>query len=257
MKELKYPYFKKDRILKIEMLENMRDFPRDMLDIYCFGLTDGIVCGFEPEVDKNKITFSEGITKFKGKVYLIGESVTLDYGETDSDVMIKLCFGEKIRDKDYETTPIDFIIDRDMKVSDNQQELGRFKLKKGAYLRSDYQDLYDFTTEYNTFNVVNVKYAGIEEPAINIDMLRYFAKEALNAVPKDIYDVSFCMQCLNSTRVEKSVIYSYLNYKLNENISYMSNKDIHNNLVNILDDIKRESSRKIRNRPFSDKIIVE
>lgn len=70
-------------------------------------------------------------------------------------------------------------------------------------------------------------------------------------------DVSFCMQCLNGNRIEKAVIYSYLNYKLNENISYMANDEIHSSLVSILDDIKRESSRKIRNRSFSDKIIVE
>ncbi len=46
------------------MLENLRDFPRDVLDIFCEDMSDGIVCGFIPTVNKEIITISKGIIKY-------------------------------------------------------------------------------------------------------------------------------------------------------------------------------------------------
>lgn len=256
MIEIKYPFFKKDRILKIEMLESMRDFPRDVLDIYNENLSDGIVCGFIPNVDKEIITFSKGITKYNGNLYLVSKPISISYSETESDTMIKIKFYDETQDNDYKTIYIEIEID-DVNIADNQQELGRFKLKKGAYLRSIYQDLYDFTTEYNTINIVNVKYAGYKESTINPLILKYFAEEAFKHKMQNSIDLSFCMLCMNTEKIERKVLYNYISYRLDKDFNSLTNIEIHNDLVKILNKIKSESKSIKKNKISSNKIMLD
>ncbi len=257
MQEIRYPYFKKDRILKISMLENLRDFPRDVLDIFCEDMSDGIVCGFTPTVNKEIITISKGIIKYHGVVYVMSEPITITYQETERDVMLKLCFCDEIQEKDYKINEIQINIDDDMNLLPNQIELGRFRLKKGAYLRSEYQDLYDFTTEYNTINIVHVKYAGQHQHTLNKTILQYFAKEAFSYQLKDGVDISFCMLCLNSQKVERAVIQQYIAYKMEELPREMSNAEIHKQLVKILEEIRKNSKILNKKRTGFSKIIMD
>ena len=218
------------------MLENLRDFPRDVLDIFCEDMSDGIVCGFIPTVNKEIITISKGIIK---------------------DVMLKLCFCDEIQEKDYKINDIQISIDSDMNLLPNQIELGRFRLKKGAYLRSEYQDLYDFTTEYNTINIVNVKYAGQHQHTLNKMILQYFAKEAFEYQLKDGIDFSFCMLCLNSQKTERAVIQQYIAYKTGEEKKELSNAEIHKQLVKILEEIRKNSRMIKKKKTTNSKIIMD
>ncbi|MCL2593576.1 MAG: hypothetical protein FWD82_09460 [Defluviitaleaceae bacterium] len=257
MHEIIYPYFNRDRILKIQTLENLRDFPRDVLDVYSEDLSDGIVCGLTPQIDKEIITFSKGIVKYKGELYVINNTPTIDYGVTEIEVLIKLNFYDEKKDKDYKTRLMEITIDKDLEIKENQIEIGRFKLKAGAYLRSDYQDLYDFTTEYNTINVVHVLYAGYKEPTLSHLILKYFAKEALETRTQNVMDINFCMMALNSGRVERDVILNYIAYKLEEELKPSSNEELHDSLVEVLKVIKRENSGLKRRRVADKKIILD
>lgn len=257
MQELRYPFFKKGRILKIEMLENIRDYPRDILDVYNENLSDGIVCGLMPKVDREIITFSKGITKYNGRLYVLNNPTSLRYTETDVEVVIKLNFYEELQDNDFRTQYVEIEIDPNTNISENQQELGRFKLKKGAYLRSNYQDLYDFTTEYNTINIVHVPCAGYQEQTMSNIILKYFAKEALATRTKNQMDITFCMICLNNSRIERQTICNYIAYKLEEEVTPMTNITIHNKLVRILGVIKRENEGLKRIKSVGQKIILD
>ena len=260
MHKIKYPYFKKDRILKIEMLENFRDFPRDVLDVYNADMSDGIICGLDPTVDKNIITFSKGIVKYNGELYVFHDPAIIDYGVTETDVVIKLSFLDETGDKDYRIRPVDVVLEKGSVIEKNQIELGRFKLKSGAYLRSDYQDLYDFTTEYNTINIVNVLYAGFKQPTLSHLIFKYFAREALAVRPDSFLDINFCMMCLNSRLIEKETILSYIGYKNEEDINSIrnfTNMEIHTTMVKILEDIKRESAGLRRRQPLRKKVIMD
>jgi len=254
---IKFPYFKKDRILKIEMLENLRDFPRDILDIYSDGLSDGIIWGFTPKIDKEIITFSKGITKYNGKVYLMPEEVPLSYEESEVEVVIKIRFHEELNDDDFKNQLMEIRIDDDTAIYDNEQELGRFKLKKGAYLRSNYQDLYDFTTEYNTINIVNVKMAGSQHYTMPQELLKFFARGILETKTENPIDLQFAFLCINSEKIERESLYNYLSYKEKAEIKPLTNAEIHEKLVKILNEIKR--TNKGFSRTFSDrpKIIVD
>lgn len=258
MQAIKYPYFNKDRILKIEMLENLRDFPRDVLEIQTEDLSDGIICGLTPIVDQEIITFSKGIVKYKKELYVISDPVAISYSETGTDVIIKLDFNDETSDKDYRIRNIEITLDRDLDILDNQIEIGRFKLKSGAYLRSGYQDLYDFTTEYNTINIVNVLYCGYKQPTLSNLILKFFAKEALATRTQDLMDITFSMMCLNSSRVERDVIQNYIAYKLTEEINTSAtNHELHQKLVKILEDIKQNNPSKSPKRAKGRKIIVD
>lgn len=257
MLEITYPYFNKDRILKKDMLENMRDYPRDVVDVYNEKLSDGIVCGLTPTVDRDIITFSKGIIKYKSRMYVIHDSNSISYKETDSEVVIKLNFYDEIRNKDCLSQFMDIEIDSSQNILDNQIELGRFRLKKGAYLRSNYQDLYDFTTNYNTINIVNVLYSGVGEPTINNLILKYYAKAVLSTRTQNNMDMTFSMLCLNSDRVERGVINNYIAYKLEEEIKPLTNEELHQKLVEILGNIKKENSGLRRKRAMGQKIIVD
>lgn len=257
MLEIQYPYFNKGRILKKEMLENLRDFPRNILEVQYEDFTDGILCGFTPSIDKNMITFSKGITKYNDMLYVIPEPVFVQYNEAETDVMIKLNFYDEIQDKDYKTVYIDIEIEDNMKLLDNQQELGRFKLKRGAYLRSQYKDFYDFTTEYNTINIVHALYAARGKKTISSIILQYFARAVLNLKAQNPIDISFCFICLNSERIEREVILQYLSYKLEKEIIDLSNIEIHTELTKILEQIKRESSFSNKKKIVRNKIFVD
>lgn len=257
MMEIKYPFFKKDRILKISMLENLRDFPREVLDIFCKDMSDGIVNGFTLDVDKNIITISKGIIKYCGILYVMAEPISIPYTETEKDVMIKLCFYDDMQSEDYKTTFIDINLYDDMTLLPNQIELGRFRLKKGAYLRSQYQDLDDFVTEYNTINIVHVKYAGQQQPTLNKMILQYFAKEMLCCQLQDAIDFSFCTLCLNSQRIERTVIQHYITHKTQLTLQSMSNAEIHKQLVNILEQTKSKNKTVHKKRNATSRIIMD
>lgn len=251
MTDIRYPCFVRGRILKLDMLENLRDFPREALACFCEDFSDGIVCGLTPIVEKDTITFSNGILKYQGNVYLVSGLAAIPYEETDTEVAVKIVFRQKEEKPDYKAQHFDFFIDKNVLVAENEIELFRFKLKKGAYLRSDYQDLNDFITEYNTINIVHVLYAGYGKPTLSHLVLKYFAQVALGYNPQNTWDVSFAMLCLNSTRVERDVILNYLEQRLNSGQSLkksvdLSNQEIHAQLVKVLVLIKKEESPRKR-----------
>ncbi len=239
--KLVYPNFAKGRILKIEMLENLRDFSRDMLEVFTDNLSDGIVRGLEANVNENIITFTKGIVKYKGNVYLINENLSIDYKATDVDVLIKLVFLDKSLEVDYSIQHIAINLDVDTKIKDNEIELGRFKLKQGAYLRTDYKDLDDYTTEYNTINLINVQYSNVDEHTLTPKFINSYGLEILKTHTENIWDITFAISCINSKNVSRSLILNYINKKLDENNEKLTNDEIHKKLFIILKKVREEN----------------
>lgn len=239
--EIIYPNFNKGRILKIEMLENLRDYSRDTLEILSSDLSDGVIKGLEADVSKNVITFSKGIVKYQGEVYLISENISIDYGATDVEVLIKLVFLEESIEADYKIQYISINLDKNTTIKDNEIELGRFKLKEGAYLRTDYKDLDDYTTEYNTINLINVRYSGIYDYTLTPKFIRSYGMEILKTKSKDIWDITFGTSCINNGSLSRDFIVSYINVKLNEENANLSNNELHKKLIIVLQKVREEN----------------
>ncbi len=239
--KLVYPKFTKGRILKLDMLENLRDYSRDTLDILTSNLSDGIIEGIEPIVNEDTITFTKGIVKHKGNIYIINEKVSISYGATEVEALIKLVFINNEEEPDYKVQNVKIILDKNTNVLENEIELGRFKLKDGAYLRTDYKDLDDYTTEFNTINIINVKYANIDTYTLSPSFMRKYGNEILVTKTKEIWDVNFGIACINSSKMSRKVILNYINVRLNEDNTLLSNYELHHKLTIILNKVREEN----------------
>lgn len=252
------PNFQKGRILKKEMLENLRDYPRNFFDIYFKEYSNGIITGAELTVNEKDITISKGIIKYKDKLYILEEEERLPYYVSNEEAVIKVEFLEKNLDGDFIINGTEIFIDQKTKIEENQIELGRFKLHEEAVLRSDYTDFYDFETEFNTLNIINSDYAGIKARTMSPILLKYFSKSLLKTKPQNTYDIVFAMQCINESYVDREGILEYIKVRLDLPNKEYSNLQIYKYLCQILREAEGGRSRGFESRMSrKTKIIVD
>lgn len=66
-----YPVFEAKKVLRIEMLENLRDYPRTLFDIEYQEYSDGILYGCRLKAADKELTVLPGIILFKGVPYFM------------------------------------------------------------------------------------------------------------------------------------------------------------------------------------------
>lgn len=253
-----FPVLKTGLILKKEALESIRDFPRDFLDVFYKNQSDGIISGCEIEILEHEIIVHEGIVKFKNTIYFSKEKQVINYSNFNEEVILKFVFKEKEFNEIFEVYGVDLIIDGNLIVNKNQMEIGRFKLKVGAILRSTYVNFEDLATEYNTFNIINAKFSGDEASTLNPLVLKTFGNELNKYEISNIDDAIFITTCINSKLVERKVIENYIRKKFKSDTSRYTNQEIYKNLLKIYLSIKnggrlQESVQRVR----PNKIIVD
>jgi hypothetical protein len=243
--ENQLPNFGKGRILKTEMLENLRDFPREFWRIALQNYSDGIITGADLIVGENAITVKPGIIKYGERIYLLQNLYETPYYHTNRDMTIKVIFLDTVMSSDFTFYKTKILIDELANQGPGELELGRFKLREGAILRSDYTDFFDFTTEYNTINIVHAEYAGVRQSTLHPKVTQYFGQLLLKSASENPYDASFAMQCLNQDRVERDLITLYLVRRLGIPIKEYSNRELYKYLTSIV----REQEGGIRRNP--------
>ncbi|GEN36395.1 DNA and RNA helicase [Aneurinibacillus danicus] len=242
------PTFNKGRILKKEMLENLRDYPRNFIDICFKDYSDGIITGADIVVGEDEFTIGTGIIKHNGTMYMLENEYHLPYHATGAETIIKVRFTEKAVHSDFVSYGTEILLSQDMQVKRDECELGRFKLKEGARLRSEYQDFADLATEYNTINIIHTQYAGIRKSTLHPHILRYFATDILKNNSSNPYDIMFAMQCMNQYIVDRELILHYIANRLEIPYTQYSNEQIHKYLVRIVEEVKRGHHVKPRAR---------
>jgi hypothetical protein len=230
----RYPRFVKGRILKKELLDDLRDYPREIFDLYTRSLSDGIICGLDVTVDAPKIVVSAGLVKFKGRIYRIGQNSILPYTSTAVESVVALRFLPESQDGDFTAYPVQAMIQNGVMLQDNEMELARYKVKEGARLRTDYMNYFDLTTEFNTLNVVNAPYAGEGQSTLHPMILKWFARTVIKNNSENIYDISFAMQCLNHPPVSKELLLRYIMSRCKREIKESNNLQLYNYLGEIL-----------------------
>ncbi len=233
-----FPVFGKGRILKKEMLENLRDYPRNYLDIYYKNYSDGIISGTELVISENLITINEGIIKFNGKLYMLSDKLSIPYTYTNKEVLIKIRFLDETSDQDYKFSETRVYIDENPISEDSELELGRFKLREGAILRSKYQDFQDFSTEFNTINIISTNYAGIGKPTLNPLILKYFSHIVFKNSSENSYDIGFAMQCINQEIINRDLILYYISNRLGIGYKEYTNLEIYKHLTSIIRELE-------------------
>lgn len=252
-----FPNFQKGRILKAEMLESLRDFPRNFWDIYLHGYSDGIIAGADVIVGDNHVTITKGIVKYQEQFYMLEHEVQVPFFNTNKEVFIKVKFGEEVAKSDFRIRSANILIE-DLPLQKDELELGRFKLREGAQLRFDYTDFFDFITEYNTINIVHVQYAGLGKNTISPMLLRYFSKIVMKSGSQNVYDICFVMHCLNQELVDRETILYYLTNRLGISDKDYSNLEIYQYLRTIVKEVKSGMKRNVENNVKKPaKIIVD
>ncbi len=239
MFENKYPLFNSGRLLKIEMLEELRDFPREFFDAQFKGYSDGIISGCDLEIFDNYIKISKGIIKYHDVIYILQEDNELEYTCNNKLTILKVKFLPEMQDSDFKINSTEISLTEELNLEENEIEICRFKLRNGAKLRSNHTDFIDLGTEYDTVNTIHAPYAAYGESSLNPEILRRFGRELLECNLNEPWDISFAMMCVQSKdAIQKEIIKSYLAYKLNIEMGYYSNIDLYYYLSDVLKSAK-------------------
>ncbi|MGZ0042449.1 DNA and RNA helicase [Paenibacillus ottowii] len=229
------PKFEKGRILKTEMLENLRDYPRSFLDIRYQDYSDGIITGMNVTVGEHTLTVGRGIVKHNDKLYLLEQEHEVPYAATGRLSVLKIKFQKEQSTTDFQSYLGEIVIEEEQ-ANQSELELGRYKLKEGALLRSDYVDFADLATEFNTFNLIEVPHAGTTGPTLSPFMFKMFARELISRGTSDPFDLAFTMLCLNQGFIEREAVLHYLSSRSGASYrDYGSNK-LHQVMARVLEE---------------------
>lgn len=236
----KRPIFTKGRILKKEMLEAVRDFPQQLATLYLGPYSDGVIRGLELSVQDQQIWIAPGVVKREGQLVILDTALAVDYQTAGDTQLLKMSFSDVETTEDFETLQVEITLEKGVHIKENELELARFKLKSGAYLRTNYQSFSDFLTGYNTLNIVHQPYAGIERPTLHPQILKYFARQLLSYETKDPYDIQLSYQILNTHgSLSREVLIHYCQTRLQSNRDLNHNEQLHQALDDVLQKLGR------------------
>lgn len=237
------PQFEKKRLLRIEMLEQLRDYPRDYLKILYQGYSEGIVCGCRISWDAGQLTISPGILYHGEKLYFMEHLYTMECGAKDKVRYLKVQFLTEVKENGKILGNTRIVLDERKPDSACEMELCRFRLQEGARLRDTYENFEDFSTEYDTINSIYVQYAAKNESILNPAILNMFARELLRDGAHEPVDICFAMNILSGHgQTSADCVREYLNLKLKKVIS--GNIGTYRGLLDVLDIHKSDGTRK-------------
>jgi hypothetical protein len=262
MFEAFYPRFERGRVLKIEMLESLRDFPRDILTLTYQKNAKGILTGCELSVEEAQLIIHPGVLYKTGVFYILKNPYRVDYHNNGRLTALKVKCITNQQEKDFIRHHSEIYLDDQMECSEDEIELCRFKLKEGSRLRNEYVDFRDLNTEYDTINRIYAPYVAGEETTLWPQIVKTFAKEALKARPQDPIDVQFALMSLQASQpIKKEVLLHYLEWK-EQGIQPLSslaltNHKIYEALVQILHEIESKGSSHRRKNGFAKGILID
>ena len=244
MNEQNYPQFERLHILRTEALCSIRDRAFDTFPLFMENYGDGIISGCRPITTPNTITLSTGIILYNKFFYLIKEPMSVEYSPTEEYMMMKIIFEPELETENFTQRNVNLTLSHDMEISSNEMEICRFKLKKGAVLRTTYTDFFDRVTEFDTVNTVNVPYAAIGGHTLSPEVLIDFATEARN-FELSVEDFQFCLEALSGRRISSAQISLYIEHRLKIILISPTNQILYDNLGLILREIKNGKRREI------------
>lgn len=244
MNEQKYPQFERLHVLRTEALCSIRDRAFDIFPLFMEDYGDGIISGCRPITTPETITLSEGIIFYNKFIYLIKEPMSVEYEPTEEYMIMKIIFESELETEDFIQRNVNVVLTHDMNLSSNEMEICRFKLKKGAILRTEYTDFFDRITEFDTINTINVPYAAIGGQTLSPEILYAFATEARDFELSD-EDFHFCFSVLRGQVSNSEQIRLYIERRLKTRLDETTNQILYDNLCTILSEIKNEGRREI------------
>lgn len=232
-----YPVFEAKRLLKKEMLENLRDYPRNLFAIQYQDYSDGILCGCDLKEAEGGLKIMPGILYYKGVPYFLEKPYMVECRADGKLVYLKVRFWDKAIGSGGEEYFSQVVIEEQAPDHEQEMELGRFKLQSGARLRTEYVDFYDYNTEFDTVNRIHVPYAAPDHSCIWPQILRCFALSLAHFPIKSQWDCAFCLNCLQlKETMPYEAVRAYLNARTRQEAEY-TNMQIYSSLKGILQEL--------------------
>lgn len=252
------PKFAMGKILKIGMLDSLNNFPRDFIDINYKEYSDGIINGCHINISENFLSINKGIVRYNGKMYFLRKNHNVEYECNNKYMIIKIRFLETENKEDFEINLAEIILEDNLIISSNEIEICRFKLREGARLRSNYTDFKDFSTEFDTVNIINSPYASISGQTISPEITYQFGKELNGLELENAYDIAFSFMLLqNRGLIENKVITSYIKRRISIQKESLTNQEIYEYLLQILNLIKNNGNGTNTNNGRRRKILLD
>ena len=252
MTEHIYPAFERGRIMKKELLWALRDYSYTALQLQYAGYPDGILAGCHIRTDEQCLYIAPGLIKCQDFLFLIAEEEKLPYFSADYYVSLKFCLLKKEALPDYISYITEFRLDKELEQEQNELELCRFKLKKGARLRTDYNDFFDIQTEYDTVNLADAAWSAAGGNTLSKEITDYFARKVLECERAETGDIQFAYFLLQSKEaVNYEILMDYIRRKTGfSGERFLLEKD---NLLR--DSINEKYGVRILNQEFHEMLI--
>lgn len=254
-----YPLFEQNRILKKEYLWALRDYSFGYIQLEYQEYVDGIVRGCQVDVVGRNLVVKPGILKYQGSLYLLTEAQEIPYEAAERLEVLKVKLLKDLRSKDQISYQIHLYLDENLDKEENEFEICRFELRKGAELRTQYTDLWDMRTAYDTVNPIYATWGAIGQESLSPVVTRYYAEQIIKCTGSDAVDLAFAWTCLNTTgAAPRGVIASYVCRQMGKSyVEPHDNYQLYAALVEILCKIQRTQEVKDEVGSVRRKIVVD
>ena len=293
MIENKYPIFGHGQVISKQALDLLRDNPSELTELFYLDRKDGIISGFNiiTDAESKQVIVTKGILKCGGKIFWMNEDYKFDMPEIENRYILKVKLFSDFEERKFYIRSADFLLEilnneenieikneDDVETGfdlDNQLEINyenfentgrkkigeieitRFITRVGAELRNDYNSFIDLRRDFNLLELINTKYSSRHElGTLHPKILKLFGKEASKKENLDIYDINFYVNCLNGN-VERDVIITYINLKLQMENGNYSNEELYQYLVKILENLGKDREISQKKRVIPRKITIE
>ena len=196
MFEYVYPQFQSKRLLRAQMLEEIRDYPLRYLKLSHEGFAQGVAAGCRVTWSGGELTVGRGIIYKEKQFYFLEEPYTLDCGALDRVRFLKVRLLPENRSPGQVKGVGEIVLEERPADDAFELELCRFRLQEGARLRDRHENFADFSTEYDTVDYTYAPWSGREESTLNPLLLRQYAAELLRRPEQVSLDLAFAMAVL-------------------------------------------------------------
>ncbi|MEY8356565.1 hypothetical protein AALB39_24880 [Lachnospiraceae bacterium 54-53] len=240
-----YPQFEKKRLLRVEMLDKLRDYPKNFLELSFLGFGDGVVNGCEISWDDGRLTVSPGMIYRKGNLYFMEQPYVTECRAEDKVRYLKVQFLAEIREAGKITGNTRIFLEDKKPDPACELELCRFRLQEGARLRDRHENFQDYSTEYDTVNLIRQPYAAAGGSTLNPRLIRQFAREIMRSRSSSSLDMSFSMTALsNHGLTTADCLREYLWARLGEEYGDKGNGAVYRGLLEVLKDQRNGEIRR-------------
>lgn len=259
LKGMRIPIFTDGNILTGEMLEEMKEYTVGFAKLSYVEYGKGILKGCNLTATDSHITLHPGIVICFQEPILITAPVEIPYDPVNRWTALKLEVDKEYESRSWSVRNMSLNLTEDLETKENTIELCRFRLQKGAKLRTEHREFKDCNTEFDTINQIYSEWAAYKETSFSPEILRCYAEELMKSEIMNTWDMAFVQQIFNNhgEPLERKAIQMYLSQRLGEAVQEWSNVEIYRKLTEVLGKVKGEMSGPVRRQGSGRRIMVD